>query len=95
MSRNVPNKENLVESSPGEEMELVFIPPTSLDHNCIEYIWDVLGNASSPSRNLQKFKALLLEKWALLPQILIDTLINKMVGCSEAYKAIHSGHTPY
>ncbi|GFS78221.1 hypothetical protein TNCV_3171891 [Trichonephila clavipes] len=74
-------------------------PSRSLDHNFIEYIWDSLRKGisqhSSLLRTSQKLKVQLLEKWALLPQILIDTLKNSMATRFEAYITLHIGHTPY
>ncbi|GFT75062.1 transposable element Tc1 transposase [Trichonephila clavipes] len=74
-------------------------PSRSPDHNSIEYVWDGLGKAisqgSSPPRTSQELKISLLEIWSLLPQILIDTLINSMAARYEACVAIHSGHIPY
>ncbi|GFX79510.1 hypothetical protein TNCV_824991 [Trichonephila clavipes] len=61
-------------------------------HNSIEYVCDGLGKAISQRRFspriLQELKALRLEKWALLPQILTYTLIF------EACIGVHSGYTP-
>ncbi|GFW79480.1 hypothetical protein TNCV_4953611 [Trichonephila clavipes] len=39
---------------------------------------------------IYELKVSLLEKWALLPKILIDTLINSMAPSSEAYIAVHT-----
>ncbi|GFY35976.1 hypothetical protein TNCV_4843481 [Trichonephila clavipes] len=64
--------------------------------------YDGLGKAISQRRSptrtpasLQELKLPSLEKWALLPQILIDTLINSMEARCEACIAVPSGHTPY
>ncbi|GFW70471.1 hypothetical protein TNCV_4915911 [Trichonephila clavipes] len=60
----------------------------SPDHNSIEYVWDCLGKAISqrrcPPRTPKELKVPLLGKWALLPQILIDTLIKSIGARFEA-----------
>ncbi|GFV78832.1 hypothetical protein TNCV_4079321 [Trichonephila clavipes] len=50
---------------------------------------------SFPPRTPKELKVPLSEEWALLPQILIDTLINSMAARFEVHRAVHSEHTPY
>ncbi|GFT71287.1 hypothetical protein TNCV_3002651 [Trichonephila clavipes] len=70
--------------------------PQPAHHNSIEYVWDGLGKAlyqrSSSPRTLEELKVPLLEKWVLLPQVLIDTIINRTISRSEACIAVHSFH---
>ncbi|GFU18788.1 hypothetical protein TNCV_1085341 [Trichonephila clavipes] len=64
-----------------------------LDHNSIEYVWDGLRKAISQrlSQDLQELKVQHLKQRALLPQTLIETLINSIAARSEACIAVHSG----
>ncbi|GFU04323.1 uncharacterized protein TNCV_864221 [Trichonephila clavipes] len=57
-------------------------PSRSVDLNPIEHIWEGLGKAISQGSPPPKppSKVVLLEEWALLPQILIDTLIDSMTA---------------
>ena len=50
-----------------------------------------LHSVISHPNTLQELKAALLEKWALLLQAFIDTLINSMKAHCEACIAVHGG----
>ncbi|GFU26893.1 hypothetical protein TNCV_4541311 [Trichonephila clavipes] len=68
-SRNIPNKLILFESLPREKLELDIIPPTRSHFS-----------AQLSSHDPQGAKVSFLEEWALLPQILIDTLIKNIAA---------------
>lgn len=69
------------------------------DLNFIDYFWNGLRRINAyhkpPFRTRQELKAGLLEKCALLPQILSDILIYSMGAFREARIAVQSGHTSY
>ncbi|GFX48083.1 transposable element Tcb2 transposase [Trichonephila clavipes] len=78
-----PHRANLVEDFLFEEgivrMEWSACSP---DMNLIEHVWDALGRRvagrQAPPQTLQELERALLEEWDIIPQLVINSLIDSM-----------------
>ncbi|GFX67149.1 transposable element Tcb2 transposase [Trichonephila clavipes] len=88
--------EQLLES---EDIERMDWPARSPDLNTIEHVWDFLGRRLAtrtlPRVTIRELRLALQDKWAAMPQQLIDTLILSMGRCCETCLAVRGDHTPY
>ncbi|GFW95003.1 transposable element Tcb2 transposase [Trichonephila clavipes] len=88
--------EQLLESDDIERMDWPAQPP---DLNPIEHVWDFLGRRlavrSLPPVTIRELRLALQDKWAAMPQQLIDTLILSMGRRCETCLAVRGDHIPY
>ncbi|GFY03655.1 transposable element Tcb2 transposase [Trichonephila clavipes] len=75
-------------------------PARSPDINPIEYVWDFLGRRLAshtlPPLTIRELRLALQDKWAAMPQQLIDTLIFSMARrCETTCLAVRGDHIPY
>ncbi|GFX21801.1 transposable element Tcb2 transposase [Trichonephila clavipes] len=88
--------EQLLES---EDIERMDWPARSPDLNPIEHVWDFLGRRLAartlPPVTIRELRLALQDKWAAMPQHVIDTLILSMGRRCETCLAVRGGHIPY
>ncbi|GFT56843.1 transposable element Tcb2 transposase [Trichonephila clavipes] len=88
--------EHLLES---EDIERIDLPARSPDLNPIEHVWDFLGRRLAartlPPVTIRELRLALQDKWAAMPQQLIDTLILSMGRRCETCLAVRGDHIPY
>ncbi|GFX97165.1 transposable element Tc1 transposase [Trichonephila clavipes] len=88
--------EQLLES---EDIERMDWPARSPDLNPIEHVWDFLGRRLAartlPPVTIRELRLALQDKWAAMPQQLIDTLILSMGRRCETCLAVRGDHIPY
>ncbi|GFX01406.1 transposable element Tcb2 transposase [Trichonephila clavipes] len=82
-----------------EDIERMDWPARSLDLNPIEHVWDFLGRhlaaRTLPPVTIRELRLALQDKWAAMPQQLIDTLILSMGRRCETCLAVRGDHIPY
>ncbi|GFX32048.1 transposable element Tcb2 transposase [Trichonephila clavipes] len=87
--------EQLLES---EDIERMDWPARSPDLNPIEHVWDFLGRRLAartlPPVTIRELRLALQDKWAAMPQQLIDTLILSMGRHCETCLAVRGDHIP-
>ncbi|GFX00425.1 transposable element Tcb2 transposase [Trichonephila clavipes] len=88
--------EQLLES---EDIERMDWPARSPDLNPIEHVWDFLGRRLAartlPPVTIRELRLSLQDKWAAMPQQLIDTLILSLGRRCETCLAVRGDHIPY
>ncbi|GFT64142.1 transposable element Tcb2 transposase [Trichonephila clavipes] len=88
--------EQLLES---EDIERMDWPARSTDLNLIEHVWEFLGRRLSartlPPVTIRELRLALQDKWAAMPQQLIDTLILSMGRRFETCLAVRGDHIPF
>ncbi|GFV05649.1 transposable element Tcb1 [Trichonephila clavipes] len=88
--------EQLLES---EDIERMDWPARSPDLNPIEHVWDFLGRRLAartlPPVTIRELRLALQDRWAAMPQQLIDTLILSMGRRCETCLAVRGDHIPY
>ncbi|GFT21454.1 transposable element Tcb2 transposase [Trichonephila clavipes] len=88
--------EQLLES---EDIEGMDWSARSPDLNLIEHVWDFLGRRLAartlPPVTIRELRLALQDKWAAMPQQLIDTLILSMGRRCETCLAVRGDHIPY
>ncbi|GFX23989.1 transposable element Tcb2 transposase [Trichonephila clavipes] len=93
--RTVASKQ-LLES---EDIERMDWPARSPDLNPIEHVWEFLGRRLAartlPPVTIREIRLALQDKWAAMPQKLIDTLILSMGRRCETCLADRGDHIPY
>ncbi|GFX34539.1 transposable element Tcb2 transposase [Trichonephila clavipes] len=82
-----------------EDIERMDWPAKSPDLNPIEHVWDFLGRRLAartlPPITIRELRVALQDKWAAMPQQLIDTLILSMGRRCETCLAVRGDHIPY
>ncbi|GFW03796.1 transposable element Tcb2 transposase [Trichonephila clavipes] len=82
-----------------EDIERMDWPPQSPDLNHIEHVWDFRGRhlaaRSLPPVTIRELRLALQDKWAAMPQHLIDSLILSMDRRCETCLAVRGDHIPY
>ncbi|GFW03783.1 transposable element Tcb2 transposase [Trichonephila clavipes] len=88
--------EQLLESEDIERMDCLARSP---DLNHIEHLWDFRGRhlaaRTLPTVTIRELRLALQDKWAAMPQHLIDTLILSMGRRCETCLAVRGDHIPY
>ncbi|GFW88143.1 transposable element Tcb2 transposase [Trichonephila clavipes] len=95
-----PHRANLVEDSLFEEgIVRMEWPACSSIKNLIEHVWDALGRRVAgrqpPPQTLQELERALLEDWDIIPQLVINSLIDSMPQRCSTLLAVRGNHTPY
>ena len=71
----------------------------SRDLSCIEHLWNILGGALNKPINQQTrladLQRLLLQEWAVIPQIQIQRLVNSIRRRLNQCQVNHGGDTHY
>ena len=74
-------------------------PAYSPDLNPIEHVWDALGrrlaSLQPPPSTLQELRGAIHREYTLLPQELLDNLIQSMENRCKACISVRGDHTPY
>ncbi|GFU00865.1 transposable element Tcb2 transposase [Trichonephila clavipes] len=82
-----------------EDIERMDWPARSPDLNPIEHAWDFLGRRLAartlPTVTIRELRLALQDKWAAMPQQVIDTLILSMGRRCETCLAVRGDHIPY
>ncbi|GFV35803.1 transposable element Tc1 transposase [Trichonephila clavipes] len=76
-----------------EGIQRLVWPARSPDLNPIENVWDALGRQVA-GRNYPPTRALT-EEWDILPQQLLNNVVQSMVRRVECCITLHGGHIPY
>ncbi|GFW57733.1 transposable element Tcb2 transposase [Trichonephila clavipes] len=67
--------------------------------NPIEHVWDVLerrvAGRQPPPQTLQGLESAHLEEWDILPELVINNLIDSMPQRCSTFLAVRGNHTPY
>jgi len=101
MDDNAPShRANLVsEYLESEDIQRMQWPARSPDLNPIEHLWDVMGRRIAAHHNaprtLQGLKDSLIKEWNLIPNDIINNLINSMRSRCKSCIAVRGDHTPY
>ncbi|GFX29049.1 transposable element Tcb2 transposase [Trichonephila clavipes] len=95
-----PHRANLVEDFLFKEgIVRMEWPACSPDMNPIEHVWDALGRRVAgrqpPPQILQELERALLEEWARIPQLVINSFIDSMPQRCSTLLAVRGNHTPY
>ncbi|GFT33732.1 transposable element Tcb2 transposase [Trichonephila clavipes] len=82
-----------------EGIQRLVWPARSPDLNPIENVWDALGRQVAgrnypPTKKNTLIRALT-EEWDILPQQLLDNVVQSMVRRVECCITLHGGHIPY
>ncbi|GFW51833.1 transposable element Tcb2 transposase [Trichonephila clavipes] len=82
-----------------EGIQRLVWPARSPDLNSIENVRDALGRQVAgrnyPATNKNTLIRALTEEWDILPQQLLDNVVQSMVRRVECCITLHGGHTPY